>query len=216
MTTPSRARKLFGPIVGLIALTFTLALFWAAQGPDFDLSFSREVPSELSPARLDRNLFSLARWPQWFFNLSDATVLNVDPQGGPEQDKIIRPGSLIKLTVDTQKTLAKNFFLTAQVLEYRPGQILRIQIVDDSSGRFPELFSIVEWKIEFLPKGDGSVIRGSAIARTKHWRARLFGRMAEKILMYQLFYPDLMKLSELKQPFSSGLDPQLKPKNSTF
>ncbi len=67
------------------------------------------------------------------------------------------------------------------------------------------LFDHLEWRLDFFPSPqgkEGGVIHASAIAHTRHWRSRFFGRIAEKIVMNQIFYPDLVKLAELKQPFS--------------
>jgi hypothetical protein len=44
---------------------------------------------------------------------------------------------------------------------------------------------------------------GEARARTRNWRARMYGRLASRTLMNQVYYPNLIKLGELAHPFTS-------------
>jgi hypothetical protein len=179
-----------------------------AQGPDLQLQFVRQVPSDTSPAKLDRYVSSVTRWPQWFFSLALATIADHKP---------LEKGAIITFNIDPHKGAHRRFVMTAEVENYSPGHTLELKILTDSSGRLTKLFDLVNWKIDFIPKSvekpgeDGSYIRGTVTAHTHHWRARLFGRMAEKILMNQIFYPDLIKLSELTQPFSLEQTPQSAP-----
>src|SRR4051812_11093224 len=87
-----------------------------SQGPDTDLKFRREVPSESSPERLNRFMSSVTRWPQWFYSLDQAKVSNA------EGSSKIGKGSLIVLNIDPHKGERKRFQLKAEVTEYLPGQ----------------------------------------------------------------------------------------------
>ena len=118
------------------------------------------------------------------------------------------------MVMDPGKALRKKFDLTVQVLEYKRGRFLHLKVLSDSSGRLTQVFDRIEWTVEIQPKPNGgSLIRGTAVAHTCHWRSRLFGKLTERIVMNQVFYPNLMKLSELKQPFSadSALDSKYSP-----
>lgn len=172
-----------------------------ARGPDQDLHMKRTIPSDLDPSRLDRNLSAVSRWPQWFFSLGTAKPIT--------NEQTIAKGSRVILHMDPKKGPWKKFDLTVEVKDYVPEKALVLQVLEDSSGRLFKLFDSIEWNIEFLPSQKGSLIQGSVSAHTKHWKSRFFGRIAEKILMNQIFYPDLLKLAELKQPFS--LDPPNQP-----
>lgn len=186
----------FKTLLGILIFSSGLTLFsLIACGPNQELHFTREVKSKLDPTRLDRNLSSTTRWPQWFYSLSE-----VQSPGAPLPK--VEKGSILELQMDPKKGQSKKFKLTAEVTEYRPGELIQLKILDDSTGKLTRLFDTLEWKVEFLPNDQGSLIRGTAKAHTRHWRSRFFGRIAERILMNQVFYPNLIKLSELRQPFS--------------
>jgi hypothetical protein len=204
-------------ILGLFLGTAALFTYYA-QSPDRELDFVREVPSSLSPTRLDRNISTVARWPQWFFALKKVHMGQSETattaQGNPLQK--VQKGYILTLDIDSKKGLKKKYSLTAQVTQYIPGKRLDMKILDDTSGKLTRLFDHIEWSIELKPKDKGSLIRGEMHARTRHWRSRLFGQIAEKILMNQLFYPDLLKLAELKQPFSVEPAAELMPSSKVF
>jgi hypothetical protein len=60
----------------------------------------------------------------------------------------------------------------------------------------------VEWQIDFEAKEGGAMIHAQEMAHTRYWKSRFFGRIAERILMNQVFYPDIIKLSQLDHPFA--------------
>ncbi len=197
-------RKTFGRN-GVIALVLALILgggvYTASHGPDQMLHLSRTIPTELSPERLTRNISATSRWPQWFYSLSEVTGE-------------LKKGSVLLLKIDPQKGLHKKFELKARVEEYEENDqkhILQLKIIQDSSERLTRLFDDLDWKIEILPHGTGSLIQGTVTAHTCHWKSRLFGQFAEKILLNQIFYPNLIQLSELRQPFSLDPAPHLPP-----
>ncbi len=187
-----------GGLLVLILGSFSLLLFGLSRSPDLNLSFSRQVSSHLEIDRLERNISSITRWPGWFFSLSNVELIESD-------SKIISQGSILKLKMDPKKGKKKRFELTVKVTAYIPHQKLHLTLLDDSSGRLVRLFDHLDWIVEIKPNSKGSLIQGKAIAHTRHWRSRFFGRISEKILMNQIFYPNLVKLAELKQPFSVDL-----------
>jgi hypothetical protein len=126
----------------------------------------------------------------------------------------LQTGDILTLKIDPHKGKRKQFQLTAQVLNYVPDRLVSLKITQDSSGRLTQLFDEVEWKIEIMPQSQDasrSIIEGTVTAHTRHWRARFFGRIAEKILMNQIFYPNLIQLSEMRQPFSVDPAPHMPP-----
>ncbi len=198
-------------ILGLLILGLAVG----TGAPDLDLYFVRDIPSQLSPERLEKNISSVARWPQWFFSLAKVTIVNSPSlklaTTRLDDQSLIEKGSILKLEIDSHRFLSKPFELTAEVLEYKPLQTLRLNILDDSSGRLTRLFDRIEWKLDFEAKpGGGTLIHARESAHTRHWKARLFGRISERILMNQVFYPDVIKLSELKHPFAIDDGPKTK------
>ncbi len=174
---------------------------YLSKTPDFELQFTRVVPSTLPPERLERHISAISRWPQWFYSLTEVQML-------PPTSNL-QKGSELLLKMKSRRGDA--FDLTARVAEYDPARQIKLDIIQDSSGRLTHAFDQLEWTIELQSHSQGSQIRGSARAHTCHWRTRLFGRMAEKILMHQIFYPNLEKLSELRQPFSLEVPREVSP-----
>lgn len=202
MPRTTRSFHLLGSLFVLFLGASLLTFISFSQSPDQELHWSRTLPSRLSQDRLDRNLSSTTRWPEWFFSLA-----KVETIGGPTLGKSeIQNGSILNLKIDPKKGKRKQFDLSVEVANYIPGRELTLRVLKDSSGRLNKLFDLLEWKIELLPREGGSYVRATAKAHTCHWRSRLFGRLAEKIVMNQIFYPNLLKFVELRQPFSSGLE----------
>ncbi len=179
-------------VISLVVLGLILGEgIYLARTPDETLVLDRKLRSRLTPERIDRNLSSTTRWSQWFSSLAQVQ--------GPAEVKI---GTVVTLKIDPKKGQRKRFELQAQVLDYVPARLLRLRITDDTSGRLTRLFDNLEWTIEIEPTAKGSSIRGIAQAHTRHWRSRLFGRLAEKILMNQVFYPNLIQLADREQPYT--------------
>lgn len=176
---------LFVVVLGALLMYFTSI----ANGPDRELSFAREVRSTQSPAQIDERIASMASWPNWFHMLASARMLD-------SGNAALREGSTILLSMDPKKAMSRPFELTARVERYVPGRVLDLKILSESTGKLFRLFDHIEWRIDVLPEGQGSLVRGTETAHTSNWRSRLFGTIAERILMYQIFYPDLVKLAD--------------------
>jgi hypothetical protein len=190
-----------GKILAGLGLCFSV-LAYLALGPDQELHFERSVPSALSVEHLDRQIRSVTRWPQWFFTLDRVEPLSAKSEA--ETPFLVEKGQKWVLQMDAHRPLKKPFQLTVEVQDFVPLHHLRLKLLDDSSGKLTRLFDVLEWDVELLPAagGPGSVLVGRARAHTHHWKARLFGRLVERILMNQVVYFDLMKLSELRHPFT--------------
>ncbi len=168
---------------------------YAANAGDREIQWAREVPSKCKAEDLRAGLDDLKRWPEWFKALDrvespEGIVLSGAPQ----------VGSRLVLQINPKRSPWSRFNLTVKVLEFEPGKAIRLELLDDSTGRLPQLFSRLEWKVELAEGSRGPVIRGSEVAQTRHWRSRVFGRLAERTLMNQVYYPDLIKFSELTLP----------------
>jgi hypothetical protein len=214
-------KKKFGTFFGILLLGLA-GLAIEARSPDLDLYFVRNIPTSISPDRLEKNISSVARWPQWFFSLAKVTIVDsprlklassraTDFVNDPS---LIEKGSILKLEIDSHRLMSKPFVLTAEVTAYQPLHILRLSILEDSSGRLTRLFDRIEWQLDFQPvsefnsnsnskfNGKSMIIHAQEWAHTRHWKSRFFGRVAERVLMNQVYYPDIIKLSELKYPFA--------------
>jgi hypothetical protein len=130
------------------------------------------------------------------------------------RDQMAAPGEMIRLTIDPKKGPSRKFTIMARILEFTSGQKLKLEILGDSHERLNKLFDHITWTIEISPWTDGPLRNGklpkskvTAISEvhTCHWRSRLFGRIAEKILLNQTFYPNVLALSGLELPSEPGL-----------
>ena len=187
-------RNLKVTVWGLIVLVLGAITLWMvslAQGPDRELVLFREFPSKVPITTVSAQVTDLKRWPEWFHALEEARVIS-----GPSTSPQV--GSVIKLSIDTHKTPWSHFELVTRVEEFVPGKKFRLKVLEDSSGKLTTLFDRIEWMVEVEGEGSGSRIRGAATAHTSHWRSRVFGTLAEKILLHQIFYPNLLKLAEFK------------------
>jgi hypothetical protein len=204
-----RKRRGFKFYLGLVA---AFSLFWVllcvllAQGPDRDLRFVREVPVEVSPQAVNLSLWTLSNWHKWFFSM--ASVQRVDLQGLPlplsEQNLVA--GAHLLFHVDPKKGKHRRFDLLVVVTQYVPGSRVDLRILSDSSGRLTRLFDPLEWHLALLPPNGATPLRveGVQTVRTHHWRSRLFAALSERILMNQIFYPDLLKLAKPQPVDLSG------------
>lgn len=170
-----------------------------ANGPDLDLTFSRDVPSDLATVQLAPAIDQVSNWPTWFFSATSAVLL--DDDGTPAKTpKIIAGQSRVRLTIDPHGNHRHKFDLTLRVLDYTPGLKLRLLVAGDSTARLPRQFENLEWTIELAKSPAGTdartVIHGTESAHTHNWRSRMFGRMATRTLMNQVFYPDLLGLAK--------------------
>jgi hypothetical protein len=183
-------------ILGGLGVLGVVFLVLALQ-PDRSMSFSRVVPSKYSAEKLGRSMFTPARWPQWFHHL-DAVRMNT-----PE----LQTGTLLTLQMDPQKGTKKRYTLTAEVTHYVPNQEIQLRILSDSSLRLTQLFETLDWSFRIEsrnldPNPPGSLLTGTATVRTKSWRARLIGSFASRVLLNQVYSPNLLKLSEQETPFT--------------
>jgi hypothetical protein len=182
-------RFLGGPLVLTLAISILGAIgagAWVTQGADFDIEFQREALSSEPREELERALTDTASWPRWFHSLKAVEAL----QGSLHSE-------LLTLKIEPPKKQWKRFDLSVQVMDSTPKR-LRIHVLDDSIGKLSRLFSNLEWTVELLPAEGGQTrIVGTCRARTLHWRSRLFGKLSPRILMNQVFYPNVIALSQI-------------------
>ena len=173
----------------------------------------------MTAEHLALNVQTIARWPQWFYSLKSVKILSQPSSpdtvvNNKNDPTLIQEGTRLLLMMDPGKGLRKKFEVTARVSRFVPQQLLKLEIEEDSTHRIDEILGNLSWTIEFLPmppqdqstptKMRGiTLIRATVQAETRHWRSRLFGRLTERIVMNQVFYPNLIKLAELRQPFSA-------------
>lgn len=198
MNKPTNFRVFFG-ILGLIAGAFLIGAIVIASGPNQDLSFKREIRSKRTLAELGQELGEISHWKNWFYLLDHVEAMSFGAQAAPTPPETAQSGSFLKLFMDPKKGERKKFALSTKITEYEPNHAIGWQILADSNGKLFKVFDSIFWKVELIPQSDQTVlIRGTEMAHTKSWRARIFGKIAERILMNQVFYPNLIQLADPK------------------
>jgi hypothetical protein len=198
-----KSLKFYGGLFVVFLGSVTLYFASLAQGPDRTLNFVREVPSASSAETLNQAIQAVANWPGWFYSTADVKIVDITGRPLPMRDQGIKKGCIVRLFIDPKRGPWNKFEVGLSVVDYEPRKLIRLRVISDTKGRLTELFDLLEWEIALTPREGGTVIRGSANAHTRNWRSRFFGALAERILMHQVFYPDLSRLAVLKQPLPS-------------
>jgi hypothetical protein len=176
-------------VVALVLALSTALTRWLARGPDTLLTFERVAHSEQAPEELSYRLENFQEWPKWFHSLSVAQALDGSSKA--------KPGQAVKLVIDPHKGPSRKFEILGQITECVPGRKLSIHLLSESSGKISRMFSSVDWDVELTPSND---VVGRERVRTQSGRARFFGRVAPKILLNQIFYPDIIALAAIAMP----------------
>lgn len=201
--------------VGLVTtlVATLLAMVILSQGENETVTFERTVPSAVPIETLAKALDSVLAWPQWHHITTDARRMDGTGNPLPLTEQSVVPGAIVRFTLEPRQRTDLRFDITGRVLEHVPGRKVRVQFVSETKPQVAKLFDSMEWTIELTPGTDagapglskdqalqGTTIHGTLIAHTATWRARLFSRIAHRILMNQVFYPNLTALAELKTP----------------
>jgi hypothetical protein len=188
-----------------------VAIGVASRGPDFRVSFERQVHSSSSAERLRKSLFRIKHWPAWHHQATGARLKNATEPGRDQGDQPaevsaeITAGSRVILQIDPRGQPWRRFELGIRVLEANPSTgTIRLKLEDDPKGKISALLRDLEWTLTITPDAQGSRIVGEIHGDTRSARARFFGRVAPRTLMHQVFYPDLQKLGGIES--AQGLD----------
>jgi len=211
--TQKRPFPKFTVALGAFFFATILALAILSQGEDFEVVFEREVPSAVSPETLGQALDTVLAWSQWHHITVDARRIDALGNALPLTEQTVVPGALVKFTVEPKQRPERRFELVGRVKAHEKSQKVQVEFISETKPQVAKLFDRLEWQVELIPgtsfgapqlpkdqAGSGTTIRGKMIAHTSTWRARLFAKIAKRILMNQVFYPNLTALAELKTP----------------
>lgn len=184
-------------IILALCVIFTAAVTYIVTLPDYEITWTREVPSKQSVSELKQALIVPEHWPVYYHSLKSAKI--ADPKNP------FKVGSSLVYEIEPVKKEWKRFSITTQVMSF-DGQAVHLKIIEDSKQKLTRIFDRLEWKLKIAPAsaelqkfGYQSVVLGEATAFTKSWRSRLFGKISPRILMNQVYYVDLMKLATFER-----------------
>lgn len=220
---------LFGALFGSILLVCVLA----SRGPNFDVTWERHVPSTQTPAEIGTALDDLKMWPVYYHGLKEVkfgakegtseAALSSQPSK-PQTDPVaqtksprLSSGDILEIKIEQVQKEWKRFSLTTRVNQYEPGKFISFELLGDSKDKITQMFSDLAWDVRVGPIDPSttqtpktahykSLITGTAHARTANWRGRMFGRIAPKILMNQVYMIDLVKLGTLERQAAAKKD----------
>ncbi len=199
-----RARWTFlGGLLVVVAGSILLYASSILHSADIDLHFTRDVFSSLNTLDIGSSLADVREWPRWLYSTTGARLVDSAGKALPSSAQMIARGSFVELELHNKRRGPWGHFeVLVQVEDYVPNRLLDLRILGDSQKKLTRLFSRLEWKIELIPQASGTWIHGAATAHTANWRSRLFGRIAERALMNQVFYPNLQELARMKTAVS--------------
>lgn len=177
------SKKLLLFIATLVALGLAIALLGAAL-PDRTLEMERTVYSKDLPEVIAAAIDHVEDWPSWHFQLEKSRLLSKGP---------LATGSRIEWTIKPREW--KLSIWQIEVKEYIPGRKIRLAFMSDEPRKLDRTLQNLEWSVERLPEtADHEVpIRGHVTVRTRNARSRILALIAEKIILNQVFYPDLAR-----------------------
>jgi hypothetical protein len=138
----------------LIAPT-TVYLTIVGNGPDFDIEYTREIPSKLSVDYLDQVLAQVHSWPTWFHSTISADQMDFQGRPYPIADQRVVTNATIRLVLDSHRPHGRSEVILG-VLNYTPKQRLVLRVFKDSKNSLTHLFEQLDWTIELLPTPDGT------------------------------------------------------------
>jgi hypothetical protein len=187
-------------LLAVCVLAATL-IAWLSRGPDQEVRFDRKVPTELPQATLEDGMHYLANWPMWFHMVAGVQRLGPDGQPLPPSGQVAEQGASIRLIVEPRSQSWRRFVLDFDLTEYVRGRKLVLKLRSDPGRKITHLLDGLEWSVELTRESGQLLLEGHASARTRSMRGRFFARAAPRILMNQVYYPDLIALSGLSSPF---------------
>jgi hypothetical protein len=185
-------------LIMAFVLVVALGIGVLSRGPDFQLEFSREIAASknVTPSDVDRVWRDVRQWPRWFYSLQSVELIG-------SSSPWLETGKELALSINPGKGSHTRFTLHAKVVEYVPEKRLVLRVTHDSKGRLTRIFDRLDWVVDVTKPADGSdrmLLKAEARAQTGNWRGRLFGRLSNRILMNQVFYPNLFKLAKINDP----------------
>jgi hypothetical protein len=200
----------------LIVLVLGSSIFYIStigNSPDRDVTFVREVPSKLDIDYLDKVLNQIPKWSQWFYAATDSNEINGVGIPYALGGQKLEPHALVRMNFNPHRGENSKFSLTYEVLDYVPQKLLKIRVINDSKNHLLKLFSQLDWTIELLPMSAeakanpklaqfNTMIRGTLNARTATSKARIYSQLIPSVFLNQVFYPNLLVLTEINNPLA--------------
>ncbi len=203
------AKSVFGWSIVAILVALSILIAQVVRSPDRDLTMVRQAPTGVSQEMLSDAVHFLANWPLFHHEMYRAIRVGPDGKELPLDQQVAEKGARIHLVIEPKKQHWKRFTVETEILEYRRGELIRLQLLRDSTGKLDQVFDPLVWEIALrsLEDSNGTEVRATITGRTQNWRARFFGIVSKNILMHQVFYVNFTKLLELTHLTRSTQDP---------
>lgn len=158
------------------------------------LQMKRTVESKLPVETVLSDLHNIHSWTSWFHDGKNVTLLTHDQT----PTNLWEQAETLLVQIENPQKQWKRFDLTGKLIHADldptlPIQSVTIQINSDSSKKMTALFENIIWKIAV--DRDHKTITGEVSATPIGTRGKILAWFTPKILLNQIFYPDIMKLS---------------------
>lgn len=199
--------KLWISITLVVAITWGLIEFYS-RGPDFEVLWSRNVPSFLPREKLSAAIKDTQQWPVFHHELKEASLFRVaDGVETPVKETTsIEQGMRATLRMEPKGKEWKRYELRAEIIAVKPGESVSFRLLPESRGKMTKILGDYQWSFSIADAPEGlktkgylSSVEGESSARTLTPRARFFGRVAAKILMNQTYPIDLARLANFEE-----------------
>ncbi|MBC7386561.1 MAG: hypothetical protein H7301_10440 [Cryobacterium sp.] len=180
---------------------------WGGRGPDYQIQWSRQVPSKLSASELSGALLDTRNWTAFHHALKSVKLYRGEtPVKNPQE---IEKGMIAVFEIEPTGREWKRYRVRSEITEVVPGVKLGFKLLEDSTGKTTRMIDGLEWSVsvgenaydksaghsDLRAAGYPGVAMGEAKAFTLNRRARFFGRYAAKIFMNQIYQIDLVRLA---------------------
>ncbi len=194
--------------LAVIALVTTGTIEYFSRGPDFEVLWSRSIPSLLKKEDLAVALGDTKNWPVFHHELKETKLFRVN--GGTEvpvaESNRLETGMHVTFKMEPVAKEWKRYEIRAEITSLNPGKSVAFRLLPESRGKITEVLGDYEWSFSVIDpdekmkaRGYLSAAAGEAHARTLTGRARFFGRIAAKILMNQTYPVDLARLANYEE-----------------
>ncbi len=194
---------------GLLSIAFTTYCVALVFRPDYEVTFERLVNApkakgpEAEAPRIENALSDIQTWPKWFHLGKSAKFVS--------PSKILEKGAIVELGLEPKDKPYRHFDLRAEVVsierESEKHEInkLTLLIISDSSHKLTRLFDEMTWTLEVKHEQGAphealrTWVVGQLKAKTHHYKSRILCAIASRVVLNQVFYPDLIELSQFTQ-----------------
>jgi hypothetical protein len=195
-------------ILSVTAVLIVGSIEYFSRGPDFQVLWSRQIPSLLKKEELAVALGDTKNWPVFHHELKETKLfrMNAGSEVPVTETNHLETGMHVTFKMEPVAKEWKRYEIRAEITSVEPGKSVAFRLLPESRGKITKVLGDYEWSFSVIDpdekmkaRGYQSAAAGEAHAQTLTGRARFFGRIAAKILMNQTYPVDLARLANYEE-----------------